>query len=833
MFNHPNRIRRLVAGPATVRALLVVGLGANMGCSSGGMSAEDASDGSFAHSAIDLHGFGPSDVGSGPKEPAKTSSLNCPAAFTPVISNGEIKSLTATAAKTGCAQTYCKTTTLANGGTGYTPVDGNPLSADFPIPRAAITSGCPAIPSATVCPTKMSNGKPASGCGATAADSNCETITTCPDPGGFEDASNPDTVRKVEAPSLSDIRNLIPSNLTQSVPGRINSAFSKLSPMYVNPCEWDTVLDAFTYGFDISGNKGGQFAACTADSECQSNRCIKSSQPHVFYGECSSAPSNSAFDLEEGGSVFGVKLRGGLNDGRAQIKRAFFYPSSSFTASSYATLRATAKIFGIRVDLMQNDLKSKLTECGYDFSWTSFSDGDDFSSLGSLVLSAIEKIGATVEASTNSMRSSTPEAKRTACENALTGLRNAERTANEKFHDALIATTFFNLTGGGGKVVTGRAQAQNFITTYHNAVTSYRTALSAFNTAQSQALDHSLDAKLFDFQVGLSLPFVKTYGIGPFSVGVEMGVFGRVGLQDVRLTNKASTHFTNTASTPCTGIECMRVQATTSMMPHVAAGAYAYVGAGFDLGLVSASVKVRGELDLINVKMPIAGSFALDRTKRDIGSVISDFSPFAQNLVTAGAVKAAVNTATAATFELVPDVAQFNAPLVLAGKLSPLEGVQPNASFLSGRVELIAEAKLFLVGKKRWKKTLFDWQGLGRVWEIDTPQGVPTFAQTDVANTLSQRLLAELAKENPKNPLFAYLDFIPLPNMALMPKLALLPTPGTADPVSAASTVQTMLDTKKVPSSLSKYGSHLESDIGKPWTDRAGGGRCSFLTVIR
>ena len=823
MSSHSNRIRP--KGATVVWALLVPGMCASVACSSGGMSSEDANEGSFAHTAINLHGFGPSDVGNGPKEPAKTSSINCPAAFTPVISGGEIQSLTASAAKTGCAQTFCKTTTLANGGTGYTPVSGNPLSAAFPIPKGSLTSGCPALPNAEVCPTQMSNGKPATGCGSTAADSNCETITVCPDPGGFEDASDSNTVRKVEAPSLNDIRSLIPSNLTQSIPGQINRAFSKLGPMYVNPCEWDLVLDGFTYGFDIAGNKGGQFAACTADSECQSNRCIKSSQPNVFYGQCSSPPSSPAFDLEEGGSAFGVKLRGGLNDGRAQIKRALFYPSSSFTANSYATLRASAKIFGIRVNLMQNDLKSKLTECGYDFSWESFSDGDDFSSLGALALDAIENIGASVEASTGRTQSSTPAAKRTACENALTGLRNAERNANEKFHDALVASTFFNLTGGGGSVVTNRTVAQNFINTYKSAITSYRTALSTFNTAQSQALDHSLDAKLFDFQVGLSLPFVKTYGIGPFSVGVEMGVFGRIGLQDVRLTNEAKTHFTNSASTPCTGIECMRVQATTSMMPHVAAGAYAYVGAGFDLGLVSASIKVRGELDLINVKMPIAGSFALERTKRDIGSVLSSFGTEAKALVDAGVV----GQVTAGAFELVPDVAQYNAPVLLAGKLSPLEGVQPNASFLSGRVQLIAEAKLFLVGKKRWKKTLFDWQGLDRVWNINTPQAVPSFAQADVSDALTPRILSALGN----NPLSAYLDFVPVPNMALMPKLTLLSNPGTANPVSAATTVQNMLDTKKVPSSLAKYFSHHETDLGKPWTDRSGGGRCSFLPVIR
>ncbi|HYQ03301.1 MAG TPA: hypothetical protein VER96_31720 [Polyangiaceae bacterium] len=827
MSNHPQVLRRLRGGPTVVRALFIAGLSATSACSSSAPS-DELSDTNLAHTSINVKGFGPSDVGSGPKEPAKTASVSCPAQFTPTISNGEIKKLTATAATTGCAQTFCKTTALSNGGTGYTPVSGNNLSADFPIPKGAITSGCPAVPSAPVCPTKMSNGKPASGCGATAADSACETITLCPDPGGFEDASDSATVRKLQAPSLSDIAGLIPSGITQSVPGTINSAFSKLGPMYVNPCEWDSVLDGLSQTFDIAGNnKGGQFASCTADSECASNRCSKSTQPHIFFGQCTSPPASPAFEIEEGGSAFGIKVRGGLNDGRAQIQRALFYPSTSFTATSYATLRATAKIFGIKVELMRNDLKSKLSECGYDFSWESFSDGDDFSSLGALVLDAIEKVGATVEASTGRTSSSTPAAKQTACQNALASLRSAEKSANEKFHDALIATTFFNLTGGGGRVVTNRAAAQGFIDTYKTAVSNYRTALSTFNTAQQQALDHSLDAKLFDFQVGLSLPFVKTYGIGPFSVGVEMGVFGRIGLQDVRLTNKANTHFTNTTATPCTGIECMRLQATTSMMPHLATGAYAYVGAGFDLGLVGGSIKVRGELDLINVKMPIAGSMAIDRTRRDINSVISklDLPKQAKALVDAGVV----NDLTPAAFELVPDVAQFNAPVLLAGSLSPLEGIAPNSSFLSGRVELIAEAKLFLVGKKRWKKTLFDWKGFDRVWDISTPKAVPSFLQDDVTDAVSQRILTALRN---RFPIVGNLDFVPLPNMALLPKLALLPVTGTADPTSAASTVQTMLDTKKVPTTLDKYFSHLEGDIGKPWTDRAGGGRCSFLPVI-
>jgi len=809
--------------------LFIVGLGATSACSSGGTSPDDAGETTLAHTGVNLKGFGPSDVGSGPKQPAKAALLNCPAQFTPVISNGEIKSLSPTPAKSGCPQTFCKTTTLANGGTGYTPVSGNNLSADFPIPKGAITSGCPAVPSAAVCPTKMSDGKPASGCGATAADSQCETITLCPDRGGFEDPNDAQAVRKLQAPSLSDLAGLIPTGITQSIPGTINRAFSKLGPMYVNPCEWDRVLDGLSQGYDVlTGNKkGGEGFACTADSECASNKCTKSTEPRVFYGACTRPSASPAFELEEGGSVFGIKVHGGLDEGRAQIQRALFYPSSSFSARSLATLRATAKIFGIKVELLRNDLQSRISECGYDFNWESFSDSDDFSSLGALVLSGIEKVGVTVEATTGRTQGSTPAAKKTACQNALASLRSAEKTANEKFHDALIATTFYNLTGGGGTVVKDGPTAQGFINTYKTAVANYRTALSTFNTAQQQALDHSLDAKLFDFQVGLSLPFVKTYGIGPFSVGVEMGVFGRVGLQDVRLTNTANTHFTNSTATPCTGIECLRIQATTSMMPHLAAGAYAYVGAGFDLGLVSGSVKVRGELDLINVKMPVAGSFALDRTKRDLNSVVSklDLGTLAKPLIDSGIV----NQLTPAAFELVPDVAQFNAPVLLAGSLSPLEGIAPNSSFLSGRVELIAEAKLFLVGKKRWKKTLFDWKGFDRVWNISTPQALPSFAQDDVADAISQRILTALRN---RNPLVGNLDFLPLPNMALMPKLALLATPGKANPTSTASSVQTMLDTKTVPDGLARYASHLEGDIGKPWTDRAGGGRCSFLSVI-
>lgn len=806
-------------------SLTFVGLGANSGCGSGGgTSSEEPGMAVFAHTTVDLRGFNPHDVGSGPKEPPKTSSVNCPAQFSPVISGGEITDLNATAAKTGCAQTFCKTTSLANGGTGYARVTGNLLSADFPIPKGSITSGCPAVPKASVCPTKMSNGKAASGCAATAADSNCETITLCPDPGGFEDSSDPDTVRKVQAPNLNDLSSLIPNGIAQTVPGAINRAFSKLGPMYVNPCEWDLVMKGATYGFDIEG-KGGQGSACTSDSECTSGRCSKSTQPHTFFGGCVTAPSSTAFEVEEGGSAFGVKLRGGLNAGKAQIERAFFYPSASFTAQSHATLTATAKIFGIRVNLMTTQLRSKLTECHFDFSWQNSSDGDDFASIGALVLDGLETVGVTLETSTTQTRSSTPFALESACEDALDALRSAEKTANERMHDALIATTFFNRTGGGGRVVTNRAAAQRFIDSYRAAVASYRTALGTFDTAQQRALDHSVNGKLFDFQADLSLPFVKTYGIGPFSVGVEMGVFGRVGVQDVRLKNTADTHFTNSAATPCTGFECMKVQATTSMMPHVAAGAYAYVGGGFDLGLVGGSVKVRGELDLINVKMPMAGSFAIERTKRTLPNAVSTLSQIGTALVASGAVTSLQNT-----FELTPDVAQFNAPVLIGGRLSPLEGVEPNTSLLSGRVELIAEGKLFLVGKKRWRKTLFDWKGVDRFWNLSTPQALPTFAQADLADTVTARVIAGLAA---RNPLFAYLTFIPVPNMALMPKLALVATPGTANPANTDTAVQAMLDTKALPNGLDFYYAHGEADLGRPWTDRTGGGRCSFLPRIR
>ena len=824
MSNHPDRIRRFSGGLSLVRGSLVLaGVGATTACLVGDPASDDTTDAAFAHTLVDLRGSRPQDVGSGPKEPPKTSSVNCPAQFSPVISGGEIRDLNATAATTGCAQTFCTTRTLPNGGTGYTPVSGNLLSADFPIPRGAITSGCPAVPAATVCPTKMSNGKAAAGCAATTADNNCETITLCPDPGGFEDPNDPETKRKLQNGSLSDIRNLIPNGMTQSIPGTINTALSRLSPLYVNPCEWDLVLDGATYGFDIEG-KAGQSAACVSDADCTSGRCSKSTQPNTFYGGCVTGPSTTAFEREEGGSAFGVKLRGGLNSGKAQIRRAFFYPSTSFTAESTAALTATARIFGIRVNLMTTNLKSKLTECKFDFSWTNSSDGDDFASIGALVLDGLESVGVTVESSSTATRSATPSALESACDSALTALRSAERTANERMHDALIASSFFNLTGGGGRVVTNRAAAQRFIDNYRTAVASYRTALSTFDTAQQRALDHSIAAELFDFQVGLSLPFVKTYGIGPFSVGVEMGVFGRVGVQDVRLKSEADTHFTHSTATPCTGNECMRVQASAGMMPHVAAGAYAYVGGGFDLGLVGGSIKVRGELDLINVKMPMAGSFAIERTKRNVSTVL----PTVPSLPAPFRAFNTITQIAPAAFELTPDVAQYNAPVLLGGKLSPLEGVEPNTSFLSGRVELIAEAKLFLVGKKRWRKTLFDWKGFDQVWNINTPQGLPAFAQADLADAMTQRVLTAAG-----NPLFAHLDFVPVPNMALMPKMALLATPGTANPTTTATAVQSALDTKAVPSSLDFYFAHHESDLGKPWTDRTAGGRCSFLPRIR
>jgi hypothetical protein len=188
----------------------------------------------------------------------------------------------------------------------------------------------------------------------------------------------------------------------------------------------------------------------------------------------------------------------------------------------------------------------------------------------------------------------------------------------------------------------------------------------------------------------------------------------------------------------------------------------------------------------------------------------------------------AVTQVTSSAFELEPTFAQFNAPVLVGGKLSPLEGVAANASFLSGRVELIAEAKLFLVGKKRWRKTLFDWKGIDRTWNIAGSQGLPAFAQADLADAATQRLLTASG-----NPLFAYLDFIPVPNMALMPKLALLATPGTANPVTTAAAVGDALDTKTVPSSLARYLAHDEPDLGKPWTNRTAGGRCSFLPIIR
>src|SRR5690606_32295594 len=133
--------------------------------------------------------------------------------------------------------------------------------------------------------------------------------------------------------------------------------------------------------------------------------------------------------------TFEIRLRAGLDEGRAQIKRAAFFPSAEFDVRSRATAHARGRVLGRTFNFLRMELESELSECGYDFEWSNSTDGDDFATLGELIVNNLEQAGVVVNVDVDDAAASASASAVQSCENALASLHQAERRANEAFHD--------------------------------------------------------------------------------------------------------------------------------------------------------------------------------------------------------------------------------------------------------------------------------------------------------------------------------------------------------------------------------------------------------------
>jgi hypothetical protein len=751
----------------------------------------------------------------------------------------DIVALTPLPTVPGCpTPAYCTSTVAADGTEQFTPVtDLTPVSSAFPVPAAAVANGCSGEDAAALCPIIGSTGQPALGCDAEPAEADCQTVTMCPDPGAVNDPNDPTVEHTDDGPTLTALSGFPPPGSLPSIPGQIRQILTETA-LYVNPCEWQPVLDTFNFAADIKGDKKGEGEVCTLGSECQSGVCTApgachtnnnilcfqnsdcgSNGPCNFPGiplnfVCSPQPSPIQKHIREGSSKFNVTLDAGVSTGRAAVKRAIFFPSAEFDASVNSSVHLTTAAFGSTFNVLSVDVNSHVDECGYKYDWHSRSGDDEF------LVSFIDDEAFSVTGASDDNATAN-------CQSLLAQLHQAEETLNQAFHDALIATLYFNAAGPTGTVITSRAVAQSFIDAYEAAGAQYQTALTAYKPAQSAALNHHIGGEVANLNIDLDLGISFTYPIGPFDLILEIGVYGRAGLQDAELANTANAHFTDTAATPCAGIDCFELGVKGSVTPKASAGVFAFVGVGINLGIAGGRVGIRGEVDAINASMPLVGEFALHTTTEPpsvLLSAIPSLPPQFNGGVPIGPNGSNVDLASLSDlitnnlFVVPPLLAQIDAPYSAGGALGNSNDLTVGAEVLSGRIELWA--KVWLLGfHKKWTKVLASWQGIHHSWQVGS--GISSDATDDAADRIPK---LKAIKDT--------LGFLATPNMVLLPKLALLTTPGLADPQSTSDLINAQLDTQYVPvEGALPFKAHEEKDIGRAWTSSNSGGRCDSIPI--
>jgi len=716
----------------------------------------------------------------------------------------DIVSFRPTPLNPGCLPpTFCQPFTLPNGGEGFAPVAPLPLfHPALPIPAAAVTQGCTGEPAAPVCPVLGSTGTQALGCAALAPDPSCVTVSMCPDPGSWEDPANPDVKRVFDAVSFDSLPFPLPPGVEDLTPGQILQIAAERSPLYINPCEWDPVVNKYNTDIDIRGTGKAGGAPCFEDNECQGT-CVK--PPGDLSGLCSAVSSPLELVVDEGSSNWNVHFNAGLAEARASVQRVVFFPSAEFDVKVHADALLTATAFGHTFHLYELDILSQLNQCGFNFDWHSKSGDDLFNVINGLIRQGPLGAGVFVPGNVADLNATSDPNATATCLADLAALHTAEKQLNEAFHNALIASTFYNLAGPNGSVITSRAVAQAFIDTYRSAATAYQAALASYDASQQAALDHDVAGQVGDFEIELELAFVRSYGIGPFNPALELGVYGRAGMSGIDMQNTATTHFTGTPGKPCLGIECFELTATGSAAPKAAAGIFLFIGGGVNLVVAGGAVGIRGELDLINAQLPLAGSFAVERATLTPAQLVLAIPEIPDEVKAVVArVSRPADLLVDSLFEVPPRAAMLTAPFKVGAHLQSLgDPLAVEAQFLSGRVKLWAKA-WFLFITKKWEKTIVSWQGIPREWHVGDPLSDNAFG---TLSTIAGLLAA--------------------PNMVLLPKLELLPVPGTADPMSTSNAINAALDTQATDNDGIRFDAHLESELAMPWT-LGSAARCSI-----
>lgn len=701
---------------------------------------------------------------------------------------------------------FCKEVIAGDGTVTYEELPPTPVySEEFPVPVDAVKQGCSAEEAAASC-RNFSDGTPGEGCDALEADPDCLTVTLCPDPGTTDNPSDSGAVREFSAEDFRDLRAFLPAGVKEVAPGEVTPIPTDDNSLYINPCEWDEVVGSYEMGFDVEGQKKGGGAYCTSDDECNSGVCGGEDVDGLFfYRTCTDAKSKVFFELYEGNDNFNVRLAAGMPEGRSRVSRAAFYPSAQFEVTSNTIAHASATIFGEQLTLFDAAIESTVTECGYRLDWHAEAFQQEYEVIDGKLGETLEPytVGGFSDGDANNVNDASSDGDTAQCKAALQELWAAEKDVNEKLHDALIASEFYKSAGTTGVTITSRQVAQDYIDTYEQAAATYQEKVEEFRDIQERVLDHGQAALVAKHEIGLDVGYRYTYPIGWVNIDLELGAFGRAGVNDMAVENSADMRFDSTDEKPCDDVECMRVRAEATVTPWTKVGAFAVaaVSAGYD-GWAGVRVGVRGDLSLLDFEMPITSQFLLDRGIVDQAKAIASAGAAMPEQL-ASVIGTEPSALSEDAYHVTPSLARYHAPFSIGSGLGTADGVNVRASFLDGSLKVFAKVWALFLSKK-WEKTIVTWNGIERDWQV---------SEGGTGNALSGRV------------------GVSVPNMVLLPKITLVDTPGEDLDGSAAGHVSADLATTQLPGRRPYNNSHHETGLGFPWDSE--GERCREQVSLR
>ncbi len=542
-------------------------------------------------------------------------------------------------------------------------------------------------------------------CGSAPPLAECTAITVCPDENDIGGASAAD---QTADPSFPALQPLPPP--TGPTPGTdLGTDGTRL----IWPCVWDSVQARADSAFDIATNAANysQFSPvpaepynfvglslgedCQLDRDCLSGTCgfqdELDAQQICLPGEAADNPFDWGF--QKGNDRWFIRGRGGLTDAHLRLQ-GLYYPSIGYSARAGAEYRIDYRADGLARELFEVRARVDLRNCSWSRDFDLQID-DQSESFDGIVLGAggnFVEVGGL-----GSDSGATAPALRAQCEAALQTLRDEEEATNQAFWDALIAADLHNRYGpAGDRSITSRADASAILAAYRDRVQDgYLPALAAYEAVQPQASENAWVQSIIELDIGYSRAAQRIeHNIGPFRIGVELDVVGKIGFE---ATAKSKTDWTAPDAAPVIEPE---IAAGVQVTPRAGLWTYMSLYSGLDILIATVTAGIQGEFLLVGVELPTIADFGLDRAVVPI-----DPGGFPANIPIPGSPLA------------------LPTPAGLAGQpaLVPPTGAQwrgtwgyniaGDGAWLDGRIKAFLRARFVFV-TRQWNKTLVSWEGL-------------------------------------------------------------------------------------------------------------------------